>query len=114
MECANKSIPLKCFHHKKNNIYIYEKKWKKANEKDLVKIFNKFQNKILKESIKWEQCLSNEQKFGSGSMSFLRKNDKILVSNTKLKEKYQKTIKLHIIKNIKEELDSNFKYQLTI
>ena len=114
IECSNKSIPLKCFHHKKNCIYIYEKKWKKASEKDLVKIFNKFQNKILKESIKWEQGLSNEQKFGSGSMSFLRKNDKILVSNTKLKEKYQKTIKLHIIKNIKEELDSNFKYQLTI
>ena len=53
--------------------YIYEKKWKKATEKDLVKIFNKFQNKILKESIKWEQKLSHEQKFGSGSMSFLKK-----------------------------------------
>ena len=102
------------FHHKKNAIYIYEKKWKKATEKDLVKIFNKFQNKILKESIKWEQKLSHEQKFGSGSMSFLKKNDKILVSNTKLKEKYQRVIKYNFIQNIKQELDSNFKYQLTI
>ena len=86
----------------------------KATEKDLVKIFNKFQNKILKESIKWEQKLSYDEKFGSGSMSFLKKNDKILVSSTKLKEKYQRIIKANIIQNIKEELDSNFKYQLTI
>ena len=114
LECKNSNLPLKCFHHKKNAIYIYEKKWKKATEKDLVKIFNKFQNKILKESIKWEQKLSHDQKFGSGSMSFLKKNDKILVSNTKLKEKYQRIIKYNIIQNIKEELDSNFKYQLTI
>ena len=77
-------------------------------------IFNKFQNKVLKESIKWEKGLSYDQKFGSGSMSFLKKNDKILVSNTKLKERYQKAIKLNIIKNIKQDLDSNFKYQLTI
>ena len=47
-------------------------------------------------------------------MSFLKKNDKILVSNTRLKEKYQRIIKLNIIQNLKEELDSNFKYQLTI
>jgi len=114
LECKNNNLPIKCFNHKKNCIYIYDKKWKKSTEKDLVKIFNKFQNKILKESIKWEQCLSHDQKFGSGSMSFLRKNDKILVSNTKLKERYQKAIKLNIIKNIKQDLDSNFKYQLTI
>ena len=113
-ECKKENLPLKCFHHKKNAIYIYDKKWKKATEKDLVKIFNKFQNKILKESIKWEQKLSYDEKFGSGSMSFLKKNDKILVSSTKLKEKYQRIIKANIIQNIKEELDSNFKYQLTI
>ena len=113
-ECEKENLPLKCFHHKKNAIYIYDKKWKKATEKDLVKIFNKFQNLILKESIKWENTLSHDQKFGSGSMSFLKKNDKILVSNTKLKEKYQRIIKLNIIQNLKEELDSNFKYQLTI
>ena len=113
-ECKKENLPLKCFHHKKNAIYIYDKKWKKATEKDLVKIFNKFQNKILKESIKWEQKLSHDEKFGSGSMSFLKKNDKILVSSTKLKEKYQRIIKANIIQNIKEELDSNFKYQLTI
>ena len=113
-ECSKNNFPLKCFHHKKNAIYIYDKKWKKASEKDLIKIFNKFQNKILKESIKWEQTLNHDQKFGSGSMSFLKKNDKILVSNTKLKEKYQRIIKCNIIQNIKEELDSNFKYQLTI
>ena len=113
-ECSKNNLPLKCFHHKKNAIYIYDKKWKKASEKDLIKIFNKFQNKILKESIKWEQTLNHDQKFGSGSMSFLKKNDKILVSNTKLKEKYQRIIKCNIIQNIKEELDSNFKYQLTI
>ena len=113
-ECSKNNLPLKCFHHKKNAIYIYDKKWKKASEKDLIKIFNKFQNKILKESIKWEQTLNHDQKFGSGSMSFLKKNDKILVSNTKLKEKYQRFIKCYIIQNIKEELDSNFKYQLTI
>ena len=113
-ECKKENLPLKCFHHKKNAIYIYDKKWKKATEKDLVKIFNKFQNKILKESIKWEQKLSYDEKFGSGSMSFLKKNDKILVSSTKLKEKYQRIIKVNIIQNIKEELDSNFKYQLTI
>ena len=114
LECNNNNLPIKCFNHKKNNIYIYDKKWKKATEKDLVKIFNKFQNKVLKESIKWEKGLSYDQKFGSGSMGFLKKNDKILVSNTKLKEKYQKKIKLNIIKNIKQDLDSNFKYQLTI
>ena len=113
-ECSKNNLPLKCFHHKKNAIYIYDKKWKKACEKDLIKIFNKFQNKILKESIKWEQTLNHDQKFGSGSMNFLKKNDKILVSNTKLKEKYQRIIKCNIIQNIKEELDSNFKYQLTI
>ena len=113
-ECKKENLPLKCFHHKKKAIYIYDKKWKKATEKDLVKIFNKFQNKILKESIKWEQKLSHDQKFGSGSMSFLKKNDRILVSNTKLKEKYQRIIKYNIIQNIKEELDGNFKYQLTI
>ena len=45
---------------------------------------------------------------------WLKKNDKILVSNTKLKEKYQSIIKYNIIQNIKQELDSNFKYQLTI
>ena len=113
-ECKKENLPLKCFHHKKNAIYIYDKKWKKATEKDLVKIFNKFQNKIIKKSIKWEQKLSYDEKFGSGSMSFLKKNDKILVSSTKLKEKYQRIIKANIIQNIKEELDSNFKYQLTI
>lgn len=113
-QCKKENLPLKCFHHKKNAIYIYDKKWKKATEKDLVKIFNKFQNKILKESIKWEQKLSYDEKFGSGSMSFLKKNNKILVSSTKLKEKYQRIIKANIIQNIKEELDSNFKYQLTI
>ena len=42
--------------------YIFMiKKWKKATEKDLVKIFNKFQNLILKESIKWENTLSHDQ-----------------------------------------------------
>ena len=35
-------------------------------------------------------------------MSFLKKNDRILVSNTKLKEKYQRIIKYNIIQNIKE------------
>ena len=78
--------PFRCFSHKVKQLYIFEKeKWKKCKRQDILKIFDRISLNILKRSKDYDNSLSQNEKFGSDNMEYLKNCEKIMVVDTKKK-----------------------------
>ena len=107
--------PFRCFSHKVKQLYIFEKeKWKKCKRQDIVKIFDRISLNILKRSKDYDNSLSQNEKFGSDNMEYLKNCEKIMVVDTKKKERYYKFIESNIIGLTKKNLNdmAKFKFEL--
>ena len=101
-----KNSPFKAFKHKSTLLYVFDNStWKKATEKDLKKIFDKIQLEILKQNNKYERNMDRSQIFWSNNMEYLKNNQKIMITNPKLKDRCYKNISKIIINIVKTELN---------
>jgi hypothetical protein len=105
-------VPFKAFSHKSTQLYIYDKSiWKKATKSDIKKIFFKLQLKILKKNNEWEKTLDD---YEIQSLNHLKKQDKILISGDKIKERCYKNIQKIIINLTKINLNKMAKFKFYI
>ena len=110
INCEN--TPFRAFSHKIKQLYIYQKnKWKKGTKSDIMKIFDRISLNILKQSKEYDKSLSNNEKFGADNMQYLKNCDKIMVVDTKKKEKHYRYIESSIIGLIKTNLNDMAKFK---
>tara|TARA_A100001015_G_scaffold320082_1_gene445190 strand:+ start:2623 stop:3339 length:717 start_codon:yes stop_codon:yes gene_type:complete len=110
----NKNNPFRAFNHKIKQLYIYEKNnWKKCQKSDLLNIFDRIRLNILKRSKEYDNSLSYNQKFGSDNMEYLRNCDKIMIVDTRKKERYYKYIESSIINLVKINLNDLTKFKFS-
>ena len=113
MNCEN--TPFRAFSHKIKQLYIYQKnKWKKSTKSDIMKIFDRISLNILKQSKEYDKSLSNNEKFGADNMQYLKNCDKIMVVDTRKKEKHYRYIESSIIGLIKTNLNDMAKFKFYI
>ena len=111
----NENNPFRAFSHKTKELYVYEKnKWKKCKKKDIMKIFDRISLNILKKSKEYDETLSEQEKYGSDNMQYLKNCDKIMIVDTKKKEKYYKNIESSIIGLINKNLNDMAKFKFYI
>ena len=109
------NTPFRAFSHKIKQLYIYQKnKWKKSTKSDIMKIFDRISLNILKQSKEYDKSLSNNEKFGADNMQYLKNCDKIMVVDTKKKEKHYRYIESSIIGLIKTNLNDMAKFKFYI
>ena len=109
------NTPFRAFSHKIKQLYIYQKnKWKKATKSDIIKIFDRISLNILKQSKEYDNSLSNNEKFGADNMQYLKNCDKIMVVDTRKKEKHYRYIESSIIGLIKTNLNDMAKFKFYI
>ena len=108
----SENTPFRAFSHKVKQLYIFQKnKWKKATKSDIMKIFDRISLNILKQSKEYDKSLSNNEKFGADNMQYLKNCDKIMVVDTKKKEKHYRYIESSIIGLIKTNLNDMAKFK---
>ena len=108
----SENTPFRAFSHKIKQLYIYQKnKWKKSTKSDIMKIFDRISLNILKQSKEYDKSLSNNEKFGPDNMQYLKNCDKIMVVDTKKKEKHYRYIESSIIGLIKTNLNDMAKFK---
>ena len=111
----DKNNPFRAFSHKTKELYVYEKnKWKKCKKRDIMKIFDRISLNILKKSKEYDKTLSKQEKYGSDNMRYLKNCDKIMIVDTKKKEKYYKHIESSIIGLINKNLNDMAKFKFYI
>ena len=111
----NENNPFRAFSHKTKELYVYEKnKWKKCKKRDVMKIFDRISLNILKKSKEYDETLSEQEKYGSDNMQYLKNCDKIMIVDTKKKEKYYKHIESSIIGLINKNLNDMAKFKFYI
>ena len=81
---------------------------------DLMKIFDRIQLNILKKSKEYDNSLTHEQKYGANNLEYLKNNDKIMIVDSKKKERYARYIESSIISLIKINLNDMAKYKFYI
>jgi hypothetical protein len=110
INCEN--TPFRAFSHKVKQLYIFQKnKWKKATKSDIMKIFDRISLNILKQSKEYDKSLSKKEKFGADNMQYLKNCDKIMIVDTKKKERHYKYIESSIIGLIKTNLNDMAKFK---
>ena len=103
------NTPFRAFSHKIKQLYIYQKnKWKKSTKSDIMKIFDRISLNILKISCTYDKTLSSKQKLEE---SYLNNNKKIMVVDTKKKEKHYRYIESSIIGLTKTNLNDMAKFK---
>ena len=108
----SENTPFRAFSHKIKQLYIYQKnKWKKSTKSDIMKIFDRISLNILKQSKEYDKSLNNNEKFGPDNMQYLKNCDKIMVVDTKKKEKHYRYIESSIIGLIKTNLNDMAKFK---
>ena len=108
----SENTPFRAFSHKIKQLYIYQKnKWKKSTKSDIMKIFDRISLNILKQSKEYDKSLSNNEKFGPDNMQYLKNCDKIMIVDTKKKERHYKYIESSIIGLIKTNLNDMAKFK---
>mgnify|MGYP005628222399 CR=1 FL=1 len=108
--CEN--TPFRCFSHKIKQLYIYENdKWKKTSKCDFIKIFDRLSLNILKRSKDYDNSLNKNEKFGSDNLQYLKNCDKIMIVDTKQRERYYKFIESTIISLVKQNLSDLEKFK---
>lgn len=104
--------PFRAFSHKVKQLYIYQNsKWKKVTKHDIIKIFDRLSLNILKKSKEYDNSLSNSEKYGSDNMQYLKNCDKIMVVDTRKKERYFKFVESTIIGIVKKNLNDMAKFK---
>ena len=88
--------------------------WKKSKKIDIIKIFDRLSLNILKRSKDYDNSLSHNEKFGSDNMQYLKNCEKIMVVDTKKKERYYKFIESNIISLTKQNLNDMAKFKFYI
>jgi hypothetical protein len=107
--------PFRAFSHKTKELYVYEKnKWKKCKKRDIMKIFDRISLNILKKSKEYDETLSDQEKYSSDNIQYLKNCDKIMIVDTKKKEKYYKHIESSIIGLINKNLNDMAKFKFYI
>jgi hypothetical protein len=110
MNCEN--TPFRAFSHKIKQLYIYQKnKWKKSTKSDIMKIFDRISLNILKQSKEYDKSLNTNEKYGPDNMQYLKNCDKIMVVDTRKKEKHYRYIESSIIGLIKTNLNDMAKFK---
>ena len=69
---------------------------------------------ILKKSKEYDKSLSKQEKYGSDNMQYLKNCDKIMIVDTKKKERYYKHIENCIIGLINKNLNDMAKFKFYI
>tara|TARA_B100000513_G_C11890974_1_gene182318 strand:- start:578 stop:1294 length:717 start_codon:yes stop_codon:yes gene_type:complete len=111
----DKEIPLKAFTHKIRQLYLYEnKKWRKASKKDIKHLFDRIQINILKISKEYDKTLTDIEKFGPNNIQYLKNQQKIMIVDTKKKEKCFSYIESTCINLIKMNLNELTKFKFYI
>jgi hypothetical protein len=109
------NTPFRAFSHKIKQLYIYQKnKWKKSTKSDIMKIFDRISLNILKQSKEYDKSLNNNEKFGPDNMQYLKNCDKIMVVDTRKKEKHYRYVESSIIGLIKTNLNDMAKFKFYI
>lgn len=111
----DKEIPLRAFTHKIKQLYIFEsKKWRKATKNDIKHLFDRIQLNILKTSKEYDKTLTDIEKFGSNNLQYLKNQQKIMIVDTKKKERYFNYIENTCISLIKINLNNLTKFKFCI
>jgi hypothetical protein len=104
--------PFRAFSHKVKQLYIYQNsKWKKVTKHDIIKIFDRLSLNILKKSKEYDNSLSNNEKYGPDNMQYLKNCDKIMVVDTRKKERCFKFVESTIIGIVKKNLNDMAKFK---
>ena len=74
-------------------------------------IFDRLSLNILKRSKDYDNSLSNGEKFGADNMQYLKNCDKIMVVDTRKKEKYYKFVESSIIELTIKNLNDMAKFK---
>jgi len=107
--------PFRAFSHKSKQLYIYEKnKWKKCKKIDIMKIFDRISLNILKKSKDYDKTLTDQEKYGQDNIEYLKNCDKIMVVDTKKKDRYCRYIESSIISSICKSLNDMTEYKFYI
>tara|TARA_B110000977_G_scaffold63674_1_gene86618 strand:+ start:2907 stop:3623 length:717 start_codon:yes stop_codon:yes gene_type:complete len=111
----NENNPFRAFSHTTKELYVYDKNtWKKCKRKDIFNIFDRISLNILKKSKEYDESLSDKEKYGSDNMQYLKNCDKIMIVDTKKKERYYKHIENSIIGLINKNLNDMAKFKFYI
>ena len=106
------NTPFRAFSHKIKQLYIFQKnKWKKSTKKDIIKIFDRLQLNILKRSKDYDNSLSHNERYGVDNIQYLKNTQKIMIVDTKKRERYYKYIEKSIIDLTKKNLNDMAKFK---
>ena len=109
------NTPFRAFSHKSKQLYIYEKNnWKKSKKTDIMKIFDRISLNILKISKEYDKKLSKQEKYGCDNLEYLKNCDKIMIVDTKKKERHYRYIESSIIALICKSLNDMTEYKFYI
>ena len=109
------NTPFRAFSHKSKQLYIYDKNnWKKCKKTDIMKIFDRISLNILKISKEYDKKLSKQQKYGADNLEYLKNCDKIMIVDTKKKERHYRYIESSIIALTCKSLNDMTEYKFYI
>jgi len=111
----NENNPFRAFSHKTKQLYVYEKnKWRKCRKTDIMQVFDRISLNILKISKEYDKTLSHKEKYGADNIEYLKNCDKIMIVDTKKKERHYKFIEQFIIGLTKKNLNDMAKFKFYI
>jgi len=111
----NENNPFRAFSHKTKQLYVYEKnKWRKCRKTDIMQVFDRISLNILKSSKEYDKTLSHKEKYGADNIEYLKNCDKIMIVDTKKKERHYKFIEQFIIGLTKKNLNDMAKFKFYI
>ena len=111
----NENNPFRAFSHKTKQLYVYEKnKWRKCRKTDIMQVFDRISLNILKISKEYDKTLSEKEKYGADNIEYLKNCDKIMIVDTKKKERHYKFIEQFIIGLTKKNLNDMAKFKFYI
>tara|TARA_B100000925_G_scaffold221419_1_gene170174 strand:+ start:954 stop:1664 length:711 start_codon:yes stop_codon:yes gene_type:complete len=111
----NENNPFRAFSHKTKQLYVYEKnKWRKCRKTDIMQVFDRISLNILKASKEYDKTLSHKEKYGADNIEYLKNCDKIMIVDTKKKERHYKFIEQFIIGLTKKNLNDMAKFKFYI
>ena len=79
-----------------------------------MKIFDRISLNILKISKEYDKKLSNKEKYGADNLEYLKNCDKIMIVDTKKKERYYRYIESSVIALTCKSLNDMTEYKFYI
>ena len=81
---------------------------------DIMKIFDRISLNILKKSKDYDKTLTHNEKYGADNIAYLKNCDKIMIVDTKKKERYYRHIESSIIGLTRKNLNDMAKFKFYI